>query len=347
MDTVQPLATDAAAIHAATLALDTHIDIRWPGSPDWTTETNQRVDLPKMRRGGMKGAVFIAYVGQGPRDEAGHAAAAARAEEMLRAIAARADGTGTRFCTTAAELEAAHAAGATAVLSAVENGYAMGRDLSRIAVWRSLGAIYLTVTHDGHNDLADSARPKTDLGNDASEHGGLSALGRRAIAELNRVGMIVDVSHTAKSTMMQAAELSRSPVVATHACCRALCDHPRNLDDEQLDMLRATGGLIQITALDAFLRPAPAGGKSPATVSDLVDHVDHAVRRIGLDHVGLSSDFDGGGGIPGWADASQTGGVTAELHRRGYGAREIGLLWSGNFLRMMRLAERAARSDCR
>ena len=333
---------DAAAIHRATLALDTHIDIRWPASPDWTTETNQRVDLPKMQRGGMKGAVFIAYVGQGPRDEAGHAAAAERAEEMLRHIASRANGTTTRFCRTAAELEAAHAAGATAVLSAVENGYAMGRDLTKIALWRSLGAIYLTVTHDGHNDLADSARPKKDLGNDAAEHGGLSALGRQAIAELNRVGMIVDVSHTAKSTMMQAAELSRTPVVATHACCRALCDHPRNLDDEQLDMLRATGGLIQITALDAFLRAAPPGGKSPATVADLVDHVDHAVNRIGLDHVGLSSDFDGGGGVPGWADASQTRQVTEELVRRGYGAREIGLLWSGNFLRMMRLAERAA-----
>jgi len=333
---------DAAAIHDATLALDTHIDIRWPDPPDWTTETDRRVDLPKMRRGGMKAAVFIAYVGQGQRDSSSHIAAGARAEAMLRHIRARADGTTSRFCTTAAELEAAHAAGATAVLSAVENGFAMGRDLARIALWRSLGAIYLTVTHDGHNDLADSARPKKDLGNDVSEHGGLSALGRQAVAELNRVGMIVDVSHTAKSTMMQAAELSRTPVVATHACCRTLCDHPRNLDDEQLDMLRTTGGLIQITALDAFLRAAAPGGKSPATVVDLVDHVDYAINRIGLDHVGLSSDFDGGGGIPGWANASETANVTAELARRGYGAREIGLLWSGNFLRMMRLAARAS-----
>lgn len=333
---------DAAAIHQATLALDTHIDIRWPDPSDWLTETNQRVDLPKMQRGGMKGAVFIAYVGQGRRDEDGHAAAAARAEAMLRHIRSRADGATTRFCTTAAELEAAHAAGATAVLSAVENGYAMGRDLSRLALWRSLGAIYVTVTHDGHNDLADSARPKADLGDAPSEHGGLSGLGCEAIAEMNRVGLIVDVSHTAKATMMQAAERSRTPVVATHSCCKALCDHPRNLDDEQLDMLRATGGLVQITALDAFLRAAPPGGKSPATVTDLVDHVDYAVARIGIDHVGLSSDFDGGGGIPGWANAAETGNVTAELARRGYGAREIGLLWSGNFRRMMRLAERAA-----
>ncbi|HYF09579.1 MAG TPA: dipeptidase [Acetobacteraceae bacterium] len=342
MDLASPVSADAAAIHAATLALDTHIDIRWPDPPDWRTETAQRVDLPKMRRGGMKAAIFIAYTAQGRRDQAGHDAAGARAEAMLRHIRARGDGPGTRFCTTAAELEAAHTAGMPAVLSAVENGYAMGRDLSRLALWRSLGAIYVTVTHDGHNDLADSARPKAELGDAPAEHGGLSGLGREAVAEMNHVGLIVDVSHTAKATMMQAAALSRAPVVATHACCRTLCDHPRNLDDEQLDALRATGGLIQITALDAFLRPAPPGGQSPATVADLVDHVDYAVARIGIDHVGLSSDFDGGGGIPGWADAAQTGTVTAELLRRGYGPREIGLLWSGNFLRVMRLAERMA-----
>jgi membrane dipeptidase len=263
---------------------------------------------------------------------------------MLRHIRTRADGTTRRFCATAAELEDAHDAGALCVLSAVENGNALARDLSRLKLWRDLGAIYLTLTHDGHNDLADAARPKPDLGDAEQEHGGLSPLGRAAIAEMNRIGLLVDVSHSAKSTMMQAAELSRVPIVATHSCCRALCDHPRNLDDEQLDMLRATGGLVQITALDAFLRPAPPGGKSPATVKDMVDHVDHAVARIGIDHVGLSSDFDGGGGIPGWKDASETANLTAELQSRGYGAREIELLWSGNFRRLMRLAERAARA---
>ncbi len=335
--------TDAATIHGATLTLDTHIDIRWPDPPDATGETDRRVDFPKMRRGGLKAAVFIAYTPQGKRDAEGLAAAAARADAMLRHIRTRAEGTTRRFCATAEELEAAHGAGALAVLSAVENGNALARDLSRLAAWRALGAIYLTLTHDGHNDLADAARPKPDLGDPEAEHGGLSALGRAAIAEMNRVGLLVDVSHAAKSSMMQAAELSRVPIVATHSCCRALCDHPRNLDDEQLDMLRATGGLIQITALDAFLRPAPPGGKSPATVKDMVDHVDHAVRRIGIDHVGLSSDFDGGGGIPGWKDAGDTANLTAELVARGYGAREIDLLWSGNFRRLMRLAARAAR----
>ena len=325
------------------LTLDTHIDIRWPDPPDATTETDRRVDFPKMARGGLRAAVFIAYTPQGRRDAESLAAAAARAEAMLRHIRTRADGATRRFCATAAELEAAHDAGALCVLSAVENGNALARDLSRLRLWRELGAIYLTLTHDGHNDLADAARPKPELGDAEAEHGGLSPLGREAVREMNRLGLLVDVSHSAKSTMMQAAELSRAPVVATHSCCRALCDHPRNLDDEQLDMLRATGGLVQITALDAFLRPAPPGGRSPATVRDMVDHVDHAVARIGIDHVGLSSDFDGGGGIPGWKDASETHNLTAELRARGYGAREIDLLWSGNFRRVWRQAERAAR----
>ena len=324
------------AIHAATLTLDTHVDIRWPDPPDATQETDRCVDFPKMQRGGLKAVVFIAYTPQGPRDVAGHQAAADRAEAMLRHIRTRADGVARRFCATADELEAAHQAGALAVLSAVENGNAMGRDLARLKLWRDLGAIYLTLTHDGHNDLADAARPKPALGDGTAQHGGLSDLGRQAITEMNRIGLIIDVSHAAKSSMMQAAELSRAPIVATHSCCRALCDHPRNLDDEQLDMLRAKGGLVQITALDAFLRPPGADGKSPATVADMVDHVDYAVRRIGLDHVGLSSDFDGGGGIPGWANAGETMNLTAELHRRGYGAREIDLLWSGNFQRLMR-----------
>jgi membrane dipeptidase len=324
------------AIHAATLTLDTHVDIRWPDPPDATQETDRCVDFPKMQRGGLKAVVFIAYTPQGPRDVAGHHAAADRAEAMLRHIRTRADGVARRFCATADELEAAHEASALAVLSAVENGNAMGRDLARLKLWRDLGAIYLTLTHDGHNDLADAARPKPALGDGTAQHGGLSDLGRQAIAEMNRIGLIIDVSHAAKSSMMQAAELSRAPIVATHSCCRALCDHPRNLDDEQLDMLRAKGGLVQITALDAFLRPPGADGKSPATVADMVDHVDYAVRRIGLDHVGLSSDFDGGGGIPGWANAGETMNLTAELHRRGYGAREIDLLWSGNFRRLMR-----------
>ncbi len=331
------------SIHSETLVLDTHIDIRWPETPDWTGETKQLVDLPKMRAGGMDAAIFIAYVGQGKRDPVGHAAAGARAEAMLRHIAARVEGVpGTRFCATPDALEACFAAGETAVLSAVENGYAMGHDLGRIGLWRSLGAIYLTLTHDGHNDLSDSARPRQNLGDAPSEHGGLSALGERAVAEMNARGLMLDVSHVAKSGMLRAAAISRTPVVATHTACAALCPHPRGLDDEQLDALRACGGVAQITAVPAFLRQAAPNTASQAGVADLVDHVEHAVRRIGLDHVGISSDFDGGGAVMGWANAAETGAITEELVRRGYGVREIGLLWSGNFLRVWRQVLRRA-----
>jgi membrane dipeptidase len=328
----------------AVFTLDTHIDIRWPDPPDPRVEGPMRVDFPKMERGGLRGAVFIAYVPQGKRDAAGHADAAARAEAMLRHICGRADDEARRFCANAAELEAAAGAGAFAVLSAVENGYAMGRDLGAVARWRALGACYLTLTHDGHNDLADSARPRSALGDQEAEHGGLSALGRDAIGALNRAGMMVDVSHVSKAGMMQAAEASRSPVVATHTACRALRDHPRNIDDEQLDALRHVGGLVQVTAVSAFLRAPPHGGAAAeASVEDMADHVDHAVRRIGVEHVGLSSDFDGGGGVRGWENAAETGGLTAALRGRGYGPSEIGMLWSGNFLRVMRAAEAVAR----
>lgn len=331
-----------AEIHAETLTLDTHVDIPWPDTPDPRGVTQRCVDFTRMKAGGLKAVVFIAYTPQGPRTPEDQAEAGARAEAMLRAIRNTAHGDGRRFVTRVAELEAAHAAGATAILSAVENGHAMGHELSRLALWRGLGAIYLTLTHDGHNDLADAARPRAGRPEPASLHGGLSALGRQAIEEMNRLGMLVDVSHASKPSMMQAVQASRAPIVATHACCAALRVHPRNLDDEQLDALRDSGGLIQITAVSAFLRDPGPDGRSHASVDDMADHVDHAVRRIGLAHVGLSSDFDGGGGVAGWMHAGETGALTEALHRRGYDREAIALLWAGNFLRVWRRAEEVA-----
>ncbi len=196
------------------------------------------------------------------------------------------------------------------------------------------------MTHNGHNALADSANPRGDLGDPAAEHGGLSALGRAAIAMLNRLGMLVDVAHVSRAAMFQAAESSRTPVVSTHSCIRALCDHPRNLDDAQLDALRDVGGVVQVTAVSAFLKPNAKPDE--VTLADFADHIDHAVRRIGIQHVGISSDFDGGGGFAGWRDAGDSANVTAELVRRGYGPAELALLWGGNFLRILRIAEEVA-----
>lgn len=331
--------TDPIALHRSLLAIDTHIDIPWPEGPSFFDETRRRVDLPKMRRGGLGAGLFAAYVPQGPRNEAAHEAAFARAIAMLHAIHAMGQGT-ARLCTSAGAIEQAHRDGATAIVPCVENGHACAADPARLRQFRELGACYLTLTHFGHNALADSSNPRAELGDVPEEHGGLSPLGRVAIGELNRLGMMVDIAHTSKKTMLQAAELSRTPVLSTHSCVKALCDNPRNLDDEQLDVLRDVGGVVQITAVPGFLR---VGKKAEElTVADFADHVDYAVRRIGLEHVGISSDFDGGGGFTGWRDASESANVTAELVRRGYGATDIAALWGGNFLRVLRRAEAAA-----
>jgi len=331
---------DPSALHRDILTLDSHIDIPWPNTPDPFGETDRHVDFPKMREGGLDAGCFVAFIPQGPRNAADYAQARERTLAMLATIAGMGgsrNGITTSVCTTADEIEAAYAGGALAVVPAIENGHAMGEDLALLRRFRDAGAIYVTLTHNGHNALADSANPRRDLGDSDTLHGGLSALGREAIAEMNRVGLIVDVSHLSKQSMLQSVMASRTPVAATHSCARALCDHPRNLDDQQLDALRDTEGLVQITAMPPFLRAK--GRSDQVTVGDFCDHVDHVVRRIGLAHCGISSDFDGGGAISGWRHAGETLNVTAELVRRGYGRAEIAALWGGNFLRVMRAAE--------
>jgi membrane dipeptidase len=332
--------TDPFALHRSLLTLDSHIDIPWPSGPAFAAETPRRVDLPKLRRGHVAAGCFAAYVPQTRRSDEAHAAAYARAVAMLEAIRDMGAAAGARLCRSAADIERAWQDGATAIVPAVENGHACAAEPARLQRFAALGARYMTLTHTGHNALADSANPRADLGDAESEHGGLSPLGRAAVAEMNRLGMVVDISHVSKTAMLQAAALSRSPVVATHSCVRALCDNPRNLDDEQLDALRDAGGVAQITAVPHFLR---AGGRAESVApGDFADHVDYAVRRIGVAHVGISSDFDGGGGFAGWHDAGESPNLTAELARRGYGRDELAALWGGNFLRVLREAERQA-----
>jgi len=347
MDATFP--ADALALHHSLLTLDTHIDIPWPTGPDPFVDGPRHVDLPKMRRGGITASFFAAYVPQAARTPAGEDAAFARVEAMLLAI--RAMGLGeagahaeagivARLAVSADQIEAAKRDGVLAVVPAVENGFAIGNDLGRLARFAELGARYMTMTHNGHNALADSSNPRSDLGDREVEHSGISPLGRAAVAEMNRLGMLVDVSHVSRAAMLQFAECSRTPVVATHSCIRALCDHPRNLDDVQLDVLRDVGGVVQVTAVSAFLRP---NAKPDAvTVEDFADHIDYAVRRIGIEHVGISSDFDGGGWFSGWKDASESPNITVELVRRGYDRAALSLLWGGNFLRCMRAAEKEA-----
>ena len=198
----------------------------------------------------------------------------------------------------------------------------------------------MTLAHNGHNDIADSATPLQRLGELETEHDGVSAFGEAVIAEMNRLGSMVDVSHISKEAMLDAVRLSVVPVIASHSSTRALRDHPRNMDDEQLLALRDNGGVMQTVALDDFVsgRDDP-----PVAVSDFVDHIDYAVSLIGIEHVGISSDFDGGGGVAGWSDASETFNVTLELVRRGYTEDEIAKIWGRNLLRVWRQVEAVAR----
>ena len=338
------IAPDALALHHALLTIDTHIDIPWPTGPDPFEDGPRCVDLPKMRRGGVSAGCFAAYVPQIQRSPTTEDAAFERATNMLRAIGQMgegSDGQPARVTRTADEVEAAKRDGVLAVIPAVENGFAIGADLARIGQLRALGACYMTLTHNGHNALSDSCNPRRDLGDRETEHGGLSPLGRAAVAEMNRTGLVIDVAHVSRDAMLQAAEISQTPVLSTHSCVSALCDHPRNMMNWQLDVLRDVKGVIQITAVAAFLRPN--GKPSQVTVSDFADHIDHAVRRIGIDHVGISSDFDGGGGFSDWRNAAQSPNVTTELVRRGYDRPALQKLWGGNFLRVMRAAEAVAR----
>ena len=330
---------DAAALHEGLVTIDTHIDIPWPPGPSAFEDGPRRVDLPKMRRGGLGAGCFAAYVPQGPRTPEGYEAAGERALAMLDAIEALA-GDGSRICTTADEIEAAKRDGVLAIVPVVENGHAIGEDLGMLARFRAKGARYLTLTHNGHNLLADSSNPRKDLQDDETLHGGLSPFGREAVAEMNRLGMMVDVSHVSLQGALQAARVSRTPVVATHSCVRALCDVPRNAADQLLDALRDCVGMVNITAVPSFVKKGAKADQ--VTVSDYVDHIDYVVQRVGLAHVGISSDFDGGGGFAGWRDAGESANLTAELVRRGYSAAEIAQLWGGNFLRLLRAAEEAA-----
>ena len=385
----------ARGIHERVLTIDTHDDIPFNFATeevDPGVRGERKVDLPKMREGLLDVGYFVVFVGQTPRTPENYEKAKSDAMTKFDAIHRMTDEMypdEIGFANTADEIESIHAAGKLVATIGIENGYVIGKDLSLVEKYHDLGARYMTLAHGGHNDIADSATPRAD--EPESEHDGLSEFGEAVVAEMNRVGMMVDVSHISKQAMLDAVVASRAPVVGSHSSMRAINDHPRNMDDEQLLALKDNGGVIQTVALGAFVKsPAPERqdaiatlreemgieGRNvarslaeqelsedeyearlseyetrlaqideqwpPANVADFVDHIDHGVNLIGIDHIGISSDFDGGGGIVGWNDASETGNVTLELVRRGYSEEEIAKLWGGNLLRVLREAERIA-----
>lgn len=328
--------------HDGLLAIDTHVDIPWPEGPSPFEDGSRCVDLPKMKQGGIAAVCFVAYIPQGHRDATGHLAAAGRTRAMLNTIRAMApaDGSGGALTITADEIEAAYAAGRKGIIPAIENGYGIGRDITLLDEFADLGARYITLTHNGHNEIGDAAIPLRNLGDEDFQYGGLSDFGQSVVDRMNERGVMIDISHSAKTTMMQAVARSRAPVLATHSCMRTLCEHKRNLDDEQLELIAATGGLVQVTMVSNFLRPRARA--ADVTVADIADHIDYGVKRMGIDHVGIGTDFDGGGGVKGFMHIGQAANLTAELARRGYGREELQKIWGGNVLRLLRQAEEVA-----
>lgn len=378
---------EVRAIHDRIFTLDTHVDIPTGYATsrlDPNTWTRLQVDLPKMRAGGLDAAFFIVYVQQRDLTEEGFATARARAEETYQAITrmVRANPERIALATTADEVEAIHESGRLVALIGIENSYFMGENIEEeVPLWAARGARYASITHFRNNQFGGSSNPDLSAGDPMGDPG-LTDLGRRLVELLNDHGIMVDISHVGPRTSLEAIQMSRAPVIASHSGARAVYDHPRNLTDELLDAIRDNGGVAQMVAFRAYLRDTDPGltaamaevrsefgldqpggwerstpesraayqeriaalrAEYPdATIADMADHIDYAVQRIGIDHVGIVSDFDGGGGVRGWDDASETANVTAELLRRGYSEEDLAKLWGGNVLRVMRAVEAAA-----
>ena len=317
------------------ITIDTHIDINvlnFTDSLNYTMNTDTQFNLPNMMEGDLDVAWLVVYTAQGELNEEGYEAAYENAVSKFDAI----DRLVNKYAPDQVELALNSDdvrrildKGKKVIMIGVENAYSMGLDTSNVRKFWEKGARYVSLTHNGHSQFSDSNTGEFD---GTSMHNGLSDLGKELVELLNYYGMMIDISHPSKEAIRQMTELSKAPVIASHSSARALRDHPRNVDDEQLNWIKENGGVIQTTALGSFLtdRDDP-----PANMDDFMDHIDYMVEKIGIDHVGISSDFDGGGGILGWKDASETMNVTSALRERGYSESEIAKLWGGNLLRVL------------
>lgn len=400
------LVEKAKGIHDRVITLDTHDDIdpsNFTGETNYTQRLETQVNLPKMIEGGLDVAWFIVYVGQGELTPAGFDQAYKQADEKFKAIHRLCEEIAPdkiELALTSDDVRRIAASGKKVAMIGVENGYPIGNDISRVKEFHEKGARYMSLAHNGHSQLADSNTGERDS---VWLHNGLSDLGRQAIAEMNKWGIMIDLSHPSKAANMEMMRLSKAPVIASHSSARALNDVSRNLDDEQLMMLKENGGVVQAVAFKSYVNSkknsaytdssrviiaevAKAEGFTvlaredivklpdsartayitkyreisqkakprldqevnpvapPVNVVDFVDHIDYLVKKIGLEHVGISSDFDGGGGVDGWSDASETFNVTLELVRRGYTEEQIAALWSGNLLRVLDEVQKIAKT---
>lgn len=322
----------ARHIHRSILTLDSHVDT--PMLLEKGARLDQRsehglVDLHRLTEGGVDAVVMAAYLPQGGRSPEELAAATERTDRLIELIQQSVHHcNGATLAVSPKTVFQAKNVGKKAVLIGIENGYALGRDLANVERYRRMGVVYITLCHNGDNDLCDSAR------HSRREHGGLSDFGREVIAEMNRTGIMVDLSHASEETFYAALQASAAPVLCSHSSARALCNHPRNLTDDQLRALAAADGVAQATFYGGFLRE-----DGEATIDDAVRHILHMIDVAGIDHVGIGSDFDGDGGVTGLASEADMTLLTCKLLAEGLNAKSLRKLWGGNFVRVMSQAQ--------
>ena len=395
----------AARIHKDVITIDTHVDINVANFTDtinYTQKLDNQVNLPKLKSGDLDVPWLIVYTGQGELTEEGYAKAKENAMAKFNAIHRLCEEIAPEeidLAYTSKDVQRIAGSGKKVAMIGVENAYPIGEDISEFENYYNLGARYISLSHNGHSQFCDSNTGEAD---GVWLHNGLSDLGKMAVKEMNRLGIMIDVSHVSKESMKQMIALSKAPIIASHSSARALCDHSRNLDDEQLLLMKENGGVVQTVAFSSYLNTkkheahaaflkgfyeevadslgidwysfdeladlseakkntfienyskvvalakAKVGNRTDrpqaVDVADFVDHIDYMVNLIGIDHVGISSDFDGGGGIAGWTDASETPNVTLELVKRGYSEAEIAQLWGGNLLRVLDKVQEVAKT---
>jgi len=328
----------ANKIHNNIITLDTHCDINlknFTDSINYSQNLNTQCNIPKMEAGGLDVAWFIVFTGQGELNEKGYKKAYDNAVLKFNAIHNLVDNYASEkieLALTSDDVREIHKKGKRVAMIGVENGYPIGLDIKNVEKFYNMGARYMSLAHNGHSQLSDSNTGEYD---GIYLHNGLSKLGIEVIREMNRLGIMIDISHPSKEAIRQMIRLSKAPVIASHSSARSLCDHSRNLDDEQLAWIKNNGGVVQTVAFKSYLNSEKSNNNISVNVSDFVNHIDYLVNTIGINHVGISSDFDGGGGIEGWNDASETFNITLELVRRNYSEVEIEKLWSGNLLRVL------------
>ena len=392
----EELMQKARKIHEKAITIDTHNDINvknFSENKNYTMDLDTQVNLPKMEKGGMDVTWLIVYTGQDELSPEGYQKAYENAISKFEAIHRLTEEIAPDkigLATNSSEVRDLVKQGKKVAMIGVENAYPIGTDLDRIKEFYDRGARYMSLSHNGHSQFCDS---NTGEENDEWLYNGLSDLGKEAIKEMNKYGIMIDVSHPSKEAIKQMFEYSKAPLIASHSSARALCNHSRNLDDELLALFKKHGGVVQTVAFSAYLNTEKNNAfealtdkvykekademdfkilerdeihqlsqeeedlyyenydkvklaakpeieklkktTPPVDVSDFVDHIDYLVKKIGIDHVGISSDFDGGGGIEGWQDASETLNVTVELVKRGYSEEDIYKLWGENLLRVL------------